>query len=315
MATIFVSIASYRDPICEQTVLNLYESAKNPLNIHVGICQQNRKGDSDCVDLYKDKKWFKNISIMRILDDKAKGPTYARYLCSTLYKNEDYFFQIDSHTKFLKNWDEILVNDMKKLYNRGIKKAVLSHYPKSIEDYNKNTTRDCDVPTLCTSFFNDDKMISFPGAEMHSTNCELMRPTAYIAGGMMFAPGSFLLDIPYDPYLDYLFVGEEIINSIRFYTHGWDIFTPSQNVLYHEYTRADKPKIWTDKKYSDKAAFNKVKMLIGLDYVKSELTDKILKDISVYGLGKERSLSDYYNYTGIDIKNLKVSKNFCSVVK
>jgi [Skp1-protein]-hydroxyproline N-acetylglucosaminyltransferase len=232
-STIFVSIASYRDAICAQTVENLFESAERPFNIYVGICQQNKlEEDTDCISKYKKREWFKNISIIRISHKVAKGPTYARFLCSKLYKNEDYFLQIDSHTKFLKNWDSILLNDMLKLYNRGVLKPVLSHYPKAIEYHSYKKKKDCDVPTLCTSFFTDRKMISFPGAEIHSTQCEIMRPTAYIAGGMMFAPGSFLKEIPYDPNLDYLFVGEEILHSIRFYTHGWDIFTPSQNVLY-----------------------------------------------------------------------------------
>ena len=31
---------------------------------------------------------------------EARGPTNARHLAATLYRNEDYFFQIDSHTSF-----------------------------------------------------------------------------------------------------------------------------------------------------------------------------------------------------------------------
>lgn len=31
----------------------------------------------------------------------ARGPTHARHLAATLYSNEDYFMQIDSHTTFI----------------------------------------------------------------------------------------------------------------------------------------------------------------------------------------------------------------------
>ena len=31
---------------------------------------------------------------------EARGPTHARHLAATLYRNEDYFFQIDSHSTF-----------------------------------------------------------------------------------------------------------------------------------------------------------------------------------------------------------------------
>lgn len=30
----------------------------------------------------------------------ARGPTHARHLAATMYRNEDYFFQTDSHSKF-----------------------------------------------------------------------------------------------------------------------------------------------------------------------------------------------------------------------
>ena len=41
---------------------------------------------------------------------KAKGPTYARYWCSTLWEGEEFFLQIDSHTHFIKGWDTELIN-------------------------------------------------------------------------------------------------------------------------------------------------------------------------------------------------------------
>ena len=48
--SIFVSIASYRDVECPNTILNLYKNAKNPEKIFVGIRQQNNTGDSDCLE-------------------------------------------------------------------------------------------------------------------------------------------------------------------------------------------------------------------------------------------------------------------------
>lgn len=300
----------YRDPICSATVDNLFKSAKNP-KIFVGICQQNSQDDTDCITQYTNKPWFKNIRIIHLKHTEAKGPTYARYLCSTLFRNEDFFFQIDSHTKFLTNWDQILINDINILLKKKITKPILSHYPKDINEYKSDSTQDCNVPTLCTSFFNDRGMISYPKAEVHNTKCTVLRPTAYVSGGMIFAPSKCIIDVPFDPYLDYLFVGEEILHSIRFYTHGWDFFTPSQNVVYHEYTRKDKPKIWGDLKYSDVPAHNKVKKIIGLNFKKKKLTVNILNNIHKYGLGTARSLSDYYNYAGINIDTSKVNKNFC----
>ena len=43
----------------------------------------------------------------------SKGPCWARTDCRVFIKDEDYFFQIDSHTQFDKDWDEILIKYFK----------------------------------------------------------------------------------------------------------------------------------------------------------------------------------------------------------
>ena len=139
--------------------------------------------------------------------------------------------------------------------------------------------------------------------------------TPYIAGGMLFCESYFLQELPFDPNLPYLFVGEEILHSIRFYTNGWDIFTPTENIVFHEYTRANKPKIWTDNPYySDIPAFEKVKNYIGLvdkNNNEYDLPFYIKENMEKYGLGSNRTLSEYYDFAGIDVANKKVYKNFC----
>lgn len=307
MDTIFVSVASYRDDECPATLEYLFGKADHPENVYVGICQQNDSdnGDIDCV--FENKKYdiFKNnIRIIRLKHHEAKGPTWARYLCSTLYNNETYFFQIDSHTKLVNGWDTKCINMMKYLKSTGMSnKPVLSHYPAAWESFSEDAKhKRTGVTRICKSFFNERGMISFLGAETIDTN--EMFPSPYVAGGFLFCEGSMLKDVPFDPTLDYLFVGEEILHSIRIWTAGYDIFTPNENIAFHEYTRAEKPKIWTDKVYTDTEAFQKVKELIGL------VGNNTLANYK-YGLGKERSLQDYYEFAGIDLENKKVSKNFC----
>lgn len=302
--TIFVSIASYRDNICNNTIKSLYDNAKNPGLIYVGICQQNNYNeDIDCINDID----FKNIKIIRIPFHEAKGPTYARYLCSTLWNGEEYFLQIDSHTTFVKNWDEkciSMINEIKKLGMSN--KPVLSHYPNEIKKMIEYTENPFMVTRITKSYFTDRDMISFYGAEIMNSNNQYYQ-TPFVAGGMFFCESKFLEELPYDPTLDYLFNGEEILHSIRFYTNNWDIFTPKENIVFHEYTRSEQPKIWTDNpSYSDEKAFNKVKQ-----YIKLSNQNNLIKDEPIlYGLGKNRTIEDYYNYAGIDIINKKVYKNF-----
>jgi hypothetical protein len=309
METVFVSIASYRDDVCNSTLRDLYKTAKNPKNVFVGICQQNDKLDPDCVP--KDFKYNANVRVIRMPYHNAKGPTYARYLCSTLCNGETYYMQIDSHTKFTNNWDEKCIQMIKDIKQQSLsKKPVLSSYPMTIDDYtpdDQSTT----VPTMCKSFFNERGMISFLGAETIDQKGKYAR-NPYMASGFLFCESYFLNELPYDPTLDYLFVGEEISHSIRFYTWGWDIFTPTKNIVYHEYTRSEKPKIWTDVEYTDEQAFEKIKLLLKIEHDKTKVPGHMLKNIKEYGLGPVRTLEDYYNFAGIHLKEQQTVKNFCN---
>jgi len=313
--SIFVSIASYRDDVCPDTLSSLYEMANKPENVFVGICQQNKKSseDKDCLDSITNFKYKDNVRINRIENTEAKGPTYARYICSTLYKDEEYYLQIDSHSKFVKDWDIKCINMINEIKEKKIsQKPVLSHYPKEISDYQNHKESDKNIlPRICKPFFNTRDMISFMGSEVLDTKNEYYL-TPFIAGGMMFCESYFLKELPYDPNLPYIFVGEEILHSIRYYTNGWDIFTPKENIVFHEYTRSGKPKIWTDNPYySDMDAFNKIRYIIGLDENDSKLKPEMKADLDKYGLGNTRTLQQYYELTGIDIKNRSVNKNFC----
>ena len=305
--TIFVSIASYRDSVCSTTIESLYSMADYPQNVYVGLCQQNNSNeDQDCVNSNSlvISKYIKNIRTIRIPHFEAKGPTWARYLCSTLWDGEQYYFQIDSHTKFTKCWDTKCINMINMIKNSNLSlKPVLSHYPKEYGSYETNETNDeerYNVPRMCKSFFNKRDMISFMGAQIMNSN-KIPYNTPYLASGMFFCESYFLNELPYDPNLDYLFVGEEILHSIRFYTNGWDIYTPYENIIFHEYERKDKPKIWTDNPYySDLPAFNKVKYYIGMlqEKEKNNIEKNIINNIDKYCLGKKRSLQDYYNFAG-----------------
>lgn len=309
--TIFVSVASYRDKICPVTVESIFENADKPENVFIGICQQNDKTDVDCIDegLKKYPHLQKNVRILRMRHNDAKGPTFARYLCSTLYQGEEYYLQIDSHCKFIKHWDTYLIDMIQDLKKSGVPKPVLSHYTPTYESYKKEGDNGL-ITTICESWFTDQNMISLKGANWTSPE-KLPRPNAYIAAGMFFCEGKFLEEVPFDPELDFLFIGEELLLSVRFYTNGWDIFTPNKNTIYHLYTRAQEPKYWENKGINAEQASQKVRFLLGLDTDLSKLTDRQKYSIQFYGLGKERSLEQYYKHAGIDIQKKQILKNMC----
>ena len=311
MRTIFVSIASYRDRMCSRTLSSLYAEAKNPSRVFVGICQQNDHAiDTDCVlgvDLESElfQEWVvSNVRILRIPNDQAQGPTFARYYCSLLYNQEDFFFQIDSHSLFTKYWDERLItmiDDLQFKYN--IPKPVISHYCDIYQNYSSEPLNGT-VTTMTSMGLEENHMIFFLGAEYLPTLSH-PRVGAFISGQMFFCSGEFLKELPFDPFLPDLFFGEEILLTLRFYTHGYDIFTPNQNIIYHSYTREKEPKYWVDKRIEYGDSIYKTKYLVGMIDTKSFnpsiiRNDKVRQSIDVYGMGNQRSVSQYWNWIGLN---------------
>uniref|UniRef100_A0A6S8AZ63 Uncharacterized protein n=1 Tax=Aplanochytrium stocchinoi TaxID=215587 RepID=A0A6S8AZ63_9STRA len=76
--TIFVGIASYRDPMCTATIERLFQWAKYPHRIFVGAAEQNAEGDIPCVNPKRPCKedpeqlLCKYVNQIRIMPVKAK---------------------------------------------------------------------------------------------------------------------------------------------------------------------------------------------------------------------------------------------------
>ena len=105
---IFIQIASYRDPELLPTIKSCLDNAKNPQKLIFSIVRQFNTHDGfDNLDEYKDDKRFKIIDIPH---NESKGVCWARNLTQQQYNNEEYTLQIDSHMRFEKNWDEILIS-------------------------------------------------------------------------------------------------------------------------------------------------------------------------------------------------------------
>lgn len=296
LPTIFVSIASYRDRLCLPTIQSLFVNAHDPGRVFVGICEQNKKGDEEesCFDpQYK-------ANIRRILLDyrDAKGPTYARYRCSQLYRGEDYFFQSDSHCLFVANWDVKLIRMVEQLRDyHGSAKVLLSTYPREYAQYKKHPSDSLDVPVITKMYVNNNGIGAFYGAEF-AKPAPMPQRTYFIAAGFFFTPGDFLKDVPFDPYLDHLFTGEEILLSVRAFTHGWDVFTPNRNIMYHAYTRSDAPKFWDHNTHSSPVeAEAKVKILTSRSPTpRTKLTSPhMIASLATYGLGSVRSKDEFYH--------------------
>lgn len=303
--TIFVSIASYRDDECPNTLKYLYNNALHPKRIFVGICQQNHSSDLDCAQDFLSKyNVASNVNIIRLEDFEAKGPTYARYLCSKLYNGEDYYLQIDSHMHFIKDWDKYIIDMIDSI---PYDKAVITNHPKDWKDEENSTNEN--VSTFCKGHMNSSGMIAYVASLVGNKGPCMEVP--YCAAGFFFTYGCFLNEVPFDPNLSQLFEGEEGLFSIRLWTSGWNMYAPNRDICFHYYIRADKPKYWSNpdyNRYLPKSQY-KVKLLMGLEELKAE--DDYTNDFKLYGLGSVRTLQDYYKFVGFNKDDNTFSKSFC----
>jgi hydrogenase maturation protein HypF len=104
--SIFLSIASYCDPVLGFTLAHAVKTARWPDRLHFGIVDQS-PANRPVVGhrAYEPAR----ISFVRIEPEYARGPCWARAIAMSLYDGEDWFLQIDSHMDFDLHWDQRLV--------------------------------------------------------------------------------------------------------------------------------------------------------------------------------------------------------------
>lgn len=230
--SIFVSVASYRDSECTYTLKDMFEKADRPERVFVGLVEQNKHFDKKCeIDLYSN-----NVRRIHLRYNQARGPCYARYLASCLYRGETFFFQIDSHTKFDPGWDTDLIQMIRDMPEN----AVVSNYPVSWEDRGNPKVPYFPTVRRYGPYYAFNPVYS-DSTEKHQTHLGS-------SGCMLFMHGRALMQVPFDPELDWVFDGEEFLYSARLYTYGYDFYRPTKNVVYHYFGRPNCPKFWDDLK-------------------------------------------------------------------
>lgn len=299
---IFIQIASYRDPELLPTIKDCISKSKKPNNLVFSICWQHSKEDKwDDLSEYMDDPRFKIIDI----DYKdSKGACWARNTLQQQYNNEKYTLQLDSHHRFLKNWDEECINMVKELQKKGHKKPMLTGYIPSYDPKNDPDGR-VNIPwkTNFDRFLPEGAIFFIPSTIDNYFELDGPIPARFYSAHFCFTLGQFVKEVPHDP--DYYFHGEEISIGVRAFTWGYDLFHTHKVVMWHEYIRDHKKKHWDDDtKWSEKNNFShkKNRKLFGMD---GEINDI---DFGVYGFGNVRTLEDFERYAGVNFKTRGVQK-------
>jgi hypothetical protein len=323
-SSLFVQIASYRDPELQPTLIDLIDHASIPERLRIVVCWQHApdetldaftsagiavgptltfNGTTVHLLTYRDA----SIELIDIPHFASRGACWARNQIQQHYRGERYTLQLDSHHRFVPAWDQQLI-DMLESLRRESPKPVLTAYPPSYFADNDPDGR-CGGPTVLAFMrFSVDGAVTLQSAPF-ATQRPPNEPArgCFYAAGFTFADGSFAEEVQHDP--SFFFYGEEISIAARAFTHGYDIYHPHRVLAWHQYASPKRVKIWSDHTPEAKAqgvistdwcelnatAMRRNRMLFGID---GEPASEI--DFGKYGFGSVRSLRDYEVFAGLD---------------
>lgn len=297
--TIFISIASYCDKMLIYTILSAVSTASNSKRLVFGVVEQGNP-DSRIDSLF----FGSAVRYVRLDPIDARGPCWARAIAMSLYQDERWFLQIDSHMVFDQGWDEKMIAAM---HQCPSSKPIISHYPIPFTiDFSTGVvtkeSRKCGLKQVVKEgvTFKDDSLVLTTIAVDFDSETPISG--SLLAAGFLFAPGMIVNELPYDP--KFYFHGEEQSYALRAFTHGWDIFHAPRIPIYHLYdTDPDncyRPKHWT--KADDEK--RNVRWWEFQKFAAQRFKDLVHGvNLGVYSLGKVRTVQDYAEHSGIDYLN------------
>lgn len=319
-ATLFISIASYRDPQLIPTLEDMLRHARHPENLHIAVCWQDdrdlslftRRGfipagsrsvaGHEAVAFHFQQARIELISVHYYA---SQGACWARSLAESLFEGEDYFLQIDSHCRFIPGWDSEMMAMLHTLEEKCSRPILSSYPPAFVPGEDEEASKKRYVSRLIFREFNPQGLPMFS-----STPFESPEPVrgSYLAGGFIFTRGDFVREIPNDPQI--FFAGEEIAMAVRAFSYGYDIYHPHKPLLWHYYQRKEHSKVWGDHTNlakeqgavemawweRDATSKQRVRAVLGLEPAPDE-------GLAPYGLGKTRTLEQFEYQAGICLQN------------
>lgn len=320
--TIFIQIASYRDHQLIPTLEGINTQSDHPELLRTVVCWQH--GEDETLEDFLDAGYdvvdsrtelgdtvhvlTKNGATVELIDLhylKTRGACWARHKIQQHYGKEKYTLQLDSHHRFIDGWDTTLI-DMLESVRDVSPKPLLTAYVPSFDPENDPAGR-VNEPWKqdFDRFIPEGTHFTRPSTiDDWRERTTPMRARFYSAH-FAFADGSFAEEVQHDP--DFFFHGEEVSIGARAFTHGYDLYHPHIPVVWHEYTRKGRIKVWDDHTTQQKQkgkisedwweknvkSHKRYRILFGMD---GENSNQI--DFGKYGFGTARTLKEYEEYTG-----------------
>ena len=352
--TIFVSIISYRNAHCRDTVDNIFARAAHPERIRVGVVDQIDSSDVSCdvpaepceknphqaLCRYRDQ-----IDVYEIQANLSVGPIFARHISQRLYRGEFYYLQIDADVTFVNRWDVDIVDQFERANNDM---AVITTYLLDVMDehYNADTGLAAHQSRylVCDAGFTGigqmrrlrHEKTDQPERNSHIEDSPQLQP--FWAANFSFSRGHFVLTTPYDPHLAMIErEDEEISMAIRAFTNGYDNYAPMHNICFNGQASATadtlmeqlqgedgeenvvvaKQEVHSFKEHADQyRGENAASMmrLLGLVDMGADDEEWDRTEEEKYGTGRVRLTSKMFTCFGIHVESKITERKLCDFV-
>lgn len=303
MGKIIVQISAWRDPFVINTIKSAYNNAENKDNIVIGCVFQG----------YEEDRWMiDNINSLgpevRLLwIDANTAPLSLTKIrgefALTLVKDEEYFLQVDSHTKFAPHWDTGFIKELEKANIKFGKSIIGGYIPTIFTDW------DDDFVGCLWTAEPDEEWFKIYGGPIMGRQVEkgpVQTLEKFICAGHLFGETKFLYEVPQADNI--LFKYEQPMMMLRAYTGGYNVVGPSQPYLCgYDYEHADPQSYTKHSRYKDpkwNSAWGK-KEEEDHEYFKSIFINKIYDEKN--GALSVRSIESYLNFIGYDPVTCKLS--------
>jgi hypothetical protein len=301
MNSIFLQIAAYHDYELPKTIANaaLQSSGKNKIHFGIHNCYREIKHihipNVNKIDHIK----------LNIIESQAPnniGVGLSRTIANNFYDGEDYYLQVDSHTRFVKDWDIGFINSLRHYQACGVDKPLLTSYPAGYY-YDDNLVEKFNTNYSLTNISFHQKLDFSDNMVPHQTGVPVTNNLSKsVSGGCIFSIGDFHKIAINKKMYNW---GEEILVAARAFTHGYDLLLPDKQYLFHLYYDASKSfqhnlrrHAWTD------WPVEHGEFVTGSNAeIKNIFSNQIIGE---QALGSVRTLDEFGEFAGLDFRTGKV---------
>lgn len=239
--SIYVQIPAYRDRELAPTLLDLYDKAHRPQNLRTCVVWQHTTDEH----LPAAARALPGLTVIDVPAEESAGCNWARRIAQENWAGETYTLLLDSHHRFVDDWDDLVLGMYRGLVNAGVARPLLTGYLPAYDPELEPLGRGA-APYRMYPLAREDGVLTQLTSRPIAWWSTLESPVEadFLSLHFVFTDGAFNSDVSFDPEL--YFFGDELVLGLRAFTRGYDFFHPHRIVGWHAYRRSQRVPHWDD---------------------------------------------------------------------